>query len=79
MAREVTHDAQGPTPIDEDDLEDQGGTAYICQCGLSDNRPYCDGSHNATGDEEEGKVYKYENDDDEGERREIEEISYADE
>jgi len=22
-----------------------GDTAYICQCGLSKNAPYCDGSH----------------------------------
>lgn len=75
MAREVTNEEQGPTPVSEDDLEEQGGTAYICQCGLSDNQPYCDGSHNQTADEEEGKLYKYED----GERREIEEISYADE
>jgi CDGSH-type Zn-finger protein len=75
MSREVTHTANGPTPVDEDDLEEQGGTAFICQCGLSDNKPYCDGSHNETGDEESGKTYKYVD----GERREIEEIVYADE
>lgn len=74
MTREVTHEAKGPTPVSEEDLEEQGGTAYICQCGLSDNQPYCDGSHNETGDEEEGKVYKYSD----GERKEIEEIVYND-
>jgi CDGSH-type Zn-finger protein len=68
MARDVTHDANGPYMIDEDEFEEQGGAAAICQCGLSDNKPYCDGSHNATQDEEEGKVYKYENDDSDGER-----------
>jgi CDGSH-type Zn-finger protein len=75
MAREVTHDANGPTPIDEDDLEEQGGTAYICQCGLSDNKPYCDGSHNDTTDEGEGELYKYED----GSRKQITEIVYEDE
>lgn len=79
MSREITHDENGPTPIDEDDLEEQGGTAYICQCGLSDNPPYCDGSHTVTAEEEEGTVYKYENDDSDGARREIDEITYADE
>lgn len=79
MAREVNHDANGPTKIDEEDLEEQGGSAFICQCGLSDNKPYCDGSHNATVDEEEGKDYKYEDDDDENDRHEIEEIEFVEE
>lgn len=75
MAREVTHDAEGPVQIDEADLNEQGGTAYICQCGLSDDKPYCDGSHNDVADEAEGTVYKYDGTD----RREIAEIVYADE
>jgi len=25
-----------------------GGPHYICQCGQSKNRPYCDGSHKDT-------------------------------
>ena len=79
MAREVTHEATGPRQLDEDDLEEQGGTAFLCACGLSDNKPYCDGSHGVTGEEEDGAVYKYEDDDDENPRHEIEEISYADE
>lgn len=75
MAREVTHDAEGPVPIDKADLEEQGGAAYVCQCGLSDNQPYCDGSHNDVADEDDGTLYKYED----GDRREIAEIVYADE
>jgi CDGSH iron-sulfur domain-containing protein 3 len=37
-------------------------------CGLSKNQPFCDGSHKMTRDEEEGKVYRY---DDEGHRTEV--------
>lgn len=70
MAREVTHEAEGPALLDGEDLEEQGGTIAACQCGLSDNKPFCDGSHNATADEEDGVVYKYE-DDEENPRREL--------
>ncbi len=64
MTRKVTQDGTEPYVIDEDELDEQGGAIYICQCGLSDNKPYCDGSHQATADEEDGVVYEYDADGD---------------
>lgn len=78
MSREVTHEANGPAIFDEDDLEEHGGDIAVCQCGLSDDKPFCDGSHQATADEEEGVRYKYENDDSENPRHEIEDIVFVD-
>jgi CDGSH-type Zn-finger protein len=55
MARLVRHEEQRPYEIAE-------GTElpiYICGCGLSKNKPYCDGSHKKTRAEAMGEVYQY--------------------
>jgi CDGSH-type Zn-finger protein len=47
MARLVRHDEMGPYEIPE-------GTelpVWICGCGLSKNKPFCDGTHKKCRDE----------------------------
>jgi CDGSH-type Zn-finger protein len=62
MARIVVHKEKGPKEI-----KAGGESMWICMCGLSKNKPFCDGSHKMTLDEEEGKIYKYEN----GKRKQV--------
>lgn len=55
MARLVKHEKQAPFVVPE-------GTKLpvaICACGLSKNKPFCDGTHRGTRDEEQGEVYMY--------------------
>ncbi len=56
MARLVRHDAMGPIEIPP-----QGKSVWVCACGLSQNLPYCDGSHKTCRQEEtdDSKVYVY--------------------
>jgi CDGSH-type Zn-finger protein len=78
MARQIRHDAQRPDVLDAEDLGDDG-KIFVCRCGLSSEKPLCDGSHKATADEEEGRLYKYAADAPDGERRVVDELVFADE
>lgn len=53
MPRLVQKTAHGPLRVGDKD---------ICMCGLSKNQPYCDQSHKLTLDEDEDKLYVYDQD-----------------
>ena len=54
MARLVKHEQNGPYEIAKGEFP-----LYICACGLSKNKPYCDGSHKQTQGESSGEIYVY--------------------
>ncbi len=54
MTRLVKKDATGPVEI-----KVGGESKWICACGLTKNKPFCDASHKKTKDEEPGKLYVY--------------------
>jgi len=79
MARLVRHDATGPRKLDASDVDPEQGNVAVCQCGLADTYPFCDGSHRATRDEATDECYRYEGDDVENDRHVVAEVVYADE
>ncbi|MCL5803397.1 MAG: CDGSH iron-sulfur domain-containing protein [Thermoplasmataceae archaeon] len=54
MARIVLHERNRPYIVKVGDQE-----LHLCACGLSGNKPYCDGTHKRTLDEEENSTYMY--------------------
>jgi CDGSH-type Zn-finger protein len=78
MARLVEHDAEGPRKLDESDIDPEKGDIAICQCGLSGQFPFCDGTHRET-ESEDDACYRYVDDGDGLTRREVDSVVYADE
>lgn len=78
MGRLVEHDATEPRKLDESDIDPDKGDIAICQCGLSAEYPFCDGTHRQTSDEDKDTLYRYVRVDGQLQRREVDHIGYTD-
>lgn len=57
MPRMVYHDATGPQEV-----KPAQQSVWICMCGLSQDYPFCDGSHKKARQEDPAKMYVYDKD-----------------
>lgn len=57
MARLIRHEQDQPYRVDPQDKP-----VFICACGLSQDLPFCDGSHKTCRKEKEGELYVYDRD-----------------
>ena len=48
--------AKGDIDVSFGDTSEEKSSAYLCRCGASANKPYCDGAHKTSGYEDSGTL-----------------------